>query len=180
MDAGKDQLFGYVRDAIATVVSVETAERYLGPFLLTGEEAANCARQAGFENVSLERVTLPAVLPGGAQDLFDTWPASGIASTIEALDDAQRAPSYWQKLCASPRTSPRRHQPARLTQRINPRQNVPRPFGYGHHGLGGSWPSWSSGSPAHRSGIVARLDVDGVVNDEAPGSACMTIADCRG
>jgi SAM-dependent methyltransferase len=87
----EDQLFGYLRDAIANVISVETAERYLGPFLLTGEEAAECARGAGFDNVSLERVTLPAVLHGGAQELFDTLPASGIAPTIEALEESQRA-----------------------------------------------------------------------------------------
>ena len=87
----EDQLFGYLRDAIANVLSAETAERYLGPFLLTGDEAAECARQAGFKNVSLERVTLPAVLPGGAQAMFATLPASGIASTIEALGDGTRA-----------------------------------------------------------------------------------------
>ncbi len=33
----EDQIFGYLRDAIANVVSTEIAERYLGPFLLTGE-----------------------------------------------------------------------------------------------------------------------------------------------
>jgi SAM-dependent methyltransferase len=87
----EDQLFGYLRDAIATVISAETAERYLGPFLLTGEAAAECARHAGFANVSLTRVTLPAVLTGGAQELFDTLPASGIAPAIDALDDAARA-----------------------------------------------------------------------------------------
>jgi ubiquinone/menaquinone biosynthesis C-methylase UbiE len=87
----EDQVFGYLRDAIANVVSNETAERYLGPFLLTGELAAQYARSAGFDNVSLERVTLPATLHGGAQELFDTLPASGIAPTIAALDDATRA-----------------------------------------------------------------------------------------
>ena len=86
----EDQPFGYLRDAIATVVSVESAERYLGPFLLSGEEAAEYAQLAGFESIRLERVTLPAVLQGGAQELFDTLPASGIAKTIEALDDAKR------------------------------------------------------------------------------------------
>ena len=87
----EDQVFGYLRDAMANVISVEIAERFLGPYLLTGEEAAECARRAGFDSVSVERVTLPAVLPGGAQELFDTLRASGIASTIEALEEAQRA-----------------------------------------------------------------------------------------
>lgn len=86
----EDQLFGYLRDAIANVISVETAERYLGPFLLTGEDAAEYARRAGFENISLERVTLPAVLPGGVQELFDTLPASGVASEIQALENTKR------------------------------------------------------------------------------------------
>ena len=87
----EDQLFGHLRDAIATVVSVEIADRYLGPYLLSGEDAAQYARLAGFENVNLERVTLPALLEGGAQELFDTLPASGIAPEIAALDDADRA-----------------------------------------------------------------------------------------
>ena len=86
----EDQVFGYLRDAIANVVSVETAERYLGPFLLTGEDAADFARRAGFENISLERVTLPAILLGGVEELFDTLPASGIASAIGELDNAKR------------------------------------------------------------------------------------------
>jgi ubiquinone/menaquinone biosynthesis C-methylase UbiE len=87
----EDQIFGYLRDAIRTTVSPEVASRYLGPFLLAGEAAANHARAAGFEHVALERVRRPAVLPGGARDLIDTLPAAGIASDIAALDDAQRA-----------------------------------------------------------------------------------------
>ena len=87
----EDQIFHYLRDAVATVISVETAARYLGPFQLGGDEAAECARLAGFEGVSLDRVTLPAVLHGGAQELFDTLPASGIAAEIDALDPGQRA-----------------------------------------------------------------------------------------
>lgn len=87
----EDQVFGYLRDAIANVVSPELATRYLGPFLLSGDEAAQQARTAGFDKVELERVTLPAVLPGGAQDMFDTLPAAGIAADIAALDDAKRA-----------------------------------------------------------------------------------------
>ena len=87
----EDQLFGRLRDAVATVISTETAERYLGPFLLTGDEAAEHAHAAGFETVVVERVTLPAVLPGGAQELFDTLPASGIAPDVAALGDAKRA-----------------------------------------------------------------------------------------
>jgi ubiquinone/menaquinone biosynthesis C-methylase UbiE len=86
----EDQLLGYLRDAIAHVVSVELAERYVGPFLLSGEDAAQYARRAGFENVNLDRVTLPAVVQG-AQELYDTLPASGIAADIAALDDAKRA-----------------------------------------------------------------------------------------
>ena len=87
----EDQIFGYLRDAIAGVLSAELADRYLGPFLLSGDDAADYARSAGFENITLERVTLPAVLPGGAHELFDTLPASGIASTIAALDETARA-----------------------------------------------------------------------------------------
>jgi SAM-dependent methyltransferase len=87
----EDQVFHYLRDAVATVDSSELAARYLGPFLLAGEEAAEDARTAGFTNVELLRVTLPAVLPCGAQDLFDTLPAAGIAADIAALDDAKRA-----------------------------------------------------------------------------------------
>jgi SAM-dependent methyltransferase len=87
----EEQIFGYVHDAVASVVSAEVAERYLGPFSLSGEAAAAHARDAGFTDVELARVTLPAVLPGGAQDLVDTLPASGIAADIAALDDATRA-----------------------------------------------------------------------------------------
>ena len=86
----EDQVFGYLRDAIANVISVEAAERYVGPFLLSGDEAAEHARRAGFPNIGLERVTLPVVLPGGARELFDTLPASGIASMIDALKNAKR------------------------------------------------------------------------------------------
>lgn len=87
----EDQPFGYLRDAIANVVSADLAERYPGPFLLTGEAAAEHARAAGFENVDVERVTLPAVLPGGAADLYGTLPAAGIAADIATLDDAKQA-----------------------------------------------------------------------------------------
>ena len=41
----EDQVFGYLRDAVANVVSEELAERYLGPFLLSGEDAAQYAQQ---------------------------------------------------------------------------------------------------------------------------------------
>ena len=87
----EDQPFGYLRDAVANVVSTEVAERYPGPFMLTGEAAAEHARAAGFENVDVQQVTLPAVLPGGAADLYGTLPAAGIAADIAALDDAKRA-----------------------------------------------------------------------------------------
>ncbi len=87
----EDQIFGYFRDAIANVLSVDLAERYLGPFLLSGEDAADYAHRAGFEDVNLERVVLPAVLRGGPQELFDAWPASGIAADIAALGDAERS-----------------------------------------------------------------------------------------
>lgn len=82
----EDQVFGYLRDAVAAVLSEEVAARYLGPFLLTGEEAASCAVAAGFTDVDVQRVTLPAVLDGGAAMLVATLPASGIAADIEALD----------------------------------------------------------------------------------------------
>jgi ubiquinone/menaquinone biosynthesis C-methylase UbiE len=86
----EDQLFGYLHNAIANVISGETADRYTGPFSLSGEDAAEYADRAGFENIRLERVTLPAILPGGVQELFDTLPSSGIAAEIQALDHAKR------------------------------------------------------------------------------------------
>ena len=86
----EEQIFGYLRDAVANVVSREVAGRYLGPFLLSGDEAAEHARAAGFDKIELERVTLPAVLHGGAHELYDTLPAAGIAPDIRALDDAKR------------------------------------------------------------------------------------------
>ncbi len=46
-----DQVFGYLRDAIVNLMSSEIADRYLGPFLLTGEDVANYALRAGFANV---------------------------------------------------------------------------------------------------------------------------------
>lgn len=87
----EDQIFGYLRDAIAGVVSPALAARYLGPFSLTGEDAATHARAAGFRDVELAHVTLPAVMHGGADELFGTLPAAGIAPDIAALDDATRA-----------------------------------------------------------------------------------------
>jgi ubiquinone/menaquinone biosynthesis C-methylase UbiE len=86
----EEQVFQHLRDAVAEVVSSELAQRYLGPFLLGGDEAAEQGRAAGFANVELQRVTLPAVLPGGADELFETWRAAAIAPDIAALDDAQR------------------------------------------------------------------------------------------
>lgn len=87
----EDQIFGYLHDAIANVLSAELAERYLGPFSLSGEDAAEYAASAGFANVELERATRAAVLPGGPHALFDTLVASGIAPDVAALDDATRA-----------------------------------------------------------------------------------------
>jgi ubiquinone/menaquinone biosynthesis C-methylase UbiE len=85
-----EQVYRHLHDAIASVVSAELAQRYLGPFLLSGERAAEHARDAGFDNVELTRVTLPAVLPGGAGELFDSLRAAGVAADIAALDEAQR------------------------------------------------------------------------------------------
>jgi ubiquinone/menaquinone biosynthesis C-methylase UbiE len=87
----EDQVFRHLHDAVSEVVSAELAARYLGPFLLSGEQAAAHARAAGFEHVELERVTLPAVLPGGAQDIVATLPAAGIAADIAALEADKRA-----------------------------------------------------------------------------------------
>jgi hypothetical protein len=86
----EDQIMGHVHDAVAQAVSAEVAARFLGPFLLSGEEAAAFARAAGFENVDVERVTLPAVLEGGFADLAAMLPATAIAADMEALDDATR------------------------------------------------------------------------------------------
>lgn len=85
-----DQIYRFLPQAIAKVVSSELARRYHGPFLLAGDEAAAHARAAGFANVQLERVTLPAVLPGGGRTLFSTLAAAGIAADIAALDERTR------------------------------------------------------------------------------------------
>jgi ubiquinone/menaquinone biosynthesis C-methylase UbiE len=87
----EDQVFAHIQRAVATVVSPDVGARYHGPFSLTGEDAAAHAREAGFTNVNVERVTLPAILPNGARDLFDTLRAAGIAPAIAALDDAKRS-----------------------------------------------------------------------------------------
>jgi ubiquinone/menaquinone biosynthesis C-methylase UbiE len=87
----EDQVFRFLPEAIAKVVSKDLAMRYLGPFSLTGEDAAAHARAAGFANVHLERVTLPAVMPGGGHSLFNTLAAAGIAPEIAALDEGKRA-----------------------------------------------------------------------------------------
>ncbi len=86
----EDQIFRFLPQAMAKVVSSELATRYLGPFLLGGDDAAAHARAAGFSNVHLEKVTLPAVMPGAGQSLFNTLAAAGIAPDIAALDDATR------------------------------------------------------------------------------------------
>ncbi|MEO8887767.1 MAG: class I SAM-dependent methyltransferase [Jatrophihabitantaceae bacterium] len=87
----EDQIFSYLRDAVKQVVSNDAAARYLGPFQLAGAQAKTCATAAGFRNIDLETVTLPAVLAGGASELVATLPASGIADDIAALDEAAHA-----------------------------------------------------------------------------------------
>ena len=86
----EDQIFQYLHAALATL-SPDLASRYLGPFLLSGDEAAAHARTAGFTSIDLSRITLPALLPDGAQSLFDTLAAAGIAPDIAALPDSDRA-----------------------------------------------------------------------------------------
>lgn len=78
--------FAALHQAIGKVVSEELASRYTGPWLLSGEEASAHARAAGFTSVDLQRVTLPAVIEGGATELFNSLAAAGIASDIAALD----------------------------------------------------------------------------------------------
>ncbi|GAC1412438.1 MAG: methyltransferase domain-containing protein [Actinomycetota bacterium] len=80
-----------LRDAVASTMSESVADRYLGPFSLAGADAAELAEKAGFKEVSLERVTLPAVVEGGAEALVRTLVASGIATDFAALDDEGRA-----------------------------------------------------------------------------------------
>jgi ubiquinone/menaquinone biosynthesis C-methylase UbiE len=88
--AVQDQDFwGALHDSIAAVWSKEIAERYEGPFSLTGETAAAFAKEAGFADVKLERVTLPVQLVGGAPALVETLLAAGIAAEFAQIDDEQ-------------------------------------------------------------------------------------------
>lgn len=86
----EDQLFGALHAAIDATVSPALAARYSVPFALTGEAAAEHARQAGFAQVRVETLTLPVVLRGEADALVATLAASGIAAEIAALDQAAR------------------------------------------------------------------------------------------
>lgn len=84
-------VFSALHGAIDAVAGPEIAARYLGPWSLPGEEAAEHARVAGFASVELERITLPVELPGGTDAAVRTLAASGIAREIRALDDDARA-----------------------------------------------------------------------------------------
>lgn len=88
--AVEDQILVHLRDSVATVLSDDVAQRYLGPFSLSGSAAAAHAREAGFASVELLTVTLPVQLSGGASALFETLRASGIAGEIAALDEDTR------------------------------------------------------------------------------------------
>lgn len=88
----EDQDFwGSLQASIGAVWSPELAERYKGPFSLTGETAAELANDAGFAGVTLERATLPERLYGGAPALVESLLAAGIAPDFAMLDDEGRA-----------------------------------------------------------------------------------------
>jgi ubiquinone/menaquinone biosynthesis C-methylase UbiE len=88
----EDQDFwGALHASIAAAWSTELAERYKGPFSLTGEAAADLAKEAGFKGVTLERVTLPVSLEGGAPALVESLLAAGIAADFAKLDDEGHA-----------------------------------------------------------------------------------------
>lgn len=88
----EDQDFwGALHASIEKAWSEELAEKYKGPFSLTGEAAADLANEAGFQNVTLERVTLPVRLEGGAPVLVESLLAAGIAADFAKLDDEGHA-----------------------------------------------------------------------------------------
>jgi SAM-dependent methyltransferase len=87
----EQDFWGALQASIAAAWSTELAERYRGPFSLTGERAAEHAKAAGFAHVQLERVTLASRLEGGAPKLVETLLASGIAADFATLDEQQRA-----------------------------------------------------------------------------------------
>lgn len=82
-----DQVFHFLYEAIRSVLGDETARRYLGPFSFYGDQATAAAAAAGFESVTAETVTLPAVIEEGFPGAFDTLVASGIAADLAALDE---------------------------------------------------------------------------------------------
>jgi len=88
----EDQDFwGSLQASIGAVWSAQLAERYRGPFSLTGETAAELAKKAGFTDITLERVTLPGRLYGGPPALVESLVAAGIAPDFAKLDDEGRA-----------------------------------------------------------------------------------------
>lgn len=87
--AVEDQpLFAIVRDAVEAVMGSTIAARYMGPWALPGEDGLKHAHEAGFDEVRLERITLPVELPGGAEALVISLVASGIAADYAAGGDA--------------------------------------------------------------------------------------------
>jgi ubiquinone/menaquinone biosynthesis C-methylase UbiE len=78
-------------ESVGAAVTPELAARYTGPFSFTGEEGARLAEDAGFSDVRLEHVTLPSRLEGGAEALYESLVASGIAAEIAGLESERRA-----------------------------------------------------------------------------------------
>jgi ubiquinone/menaquinone biosynthesis C-methylase UbiE len=87
----EQDFWGTLQASIAAAWSAELAERYQGPFSLTGEAAAKHAADAGFESVNLETITMSSTLEGGARALVESLAASGIASEYAAMSDDQRS-----------------------------------------------------------------------------------------
>jgi len=84
-------IWGTLHASIAAAWSTDLADRYRGPFSLTGDVAAERARAAGFSNVELERVTLPVKMEGGAPALMESLLAAGIGADYAKLDEEGRA-----------------------------------------------------------------------------------------
>lgn len=87
----EQDFWGTLHASIAAVWSADIAERYKGPFTLTGDAAAKHAADAGFDSVVLETVTLTSTIEGGAPALVESLLAAGIAADFAALDDEHRA-----------------------------------------------------------------------------------------
>jgi ubiquinone/menaquinone biosynthesis C-methylase UbiE len=81
-----------VADAVEEVAGAELADRYRGgPWgFPDAGPIAELLEQAGFEDVRVSTHTLPVTYEGGAEQLYRTLAASGIAEQLDALADEQQ------------------------------------------------------------------------------------------